>query len=280
MKNWIFIFFLLVVYSELISGQSLKLMTYNIRLNTSSDGVNAWPNRKDFVSSQILFYNPDIFGIQEAMPEQVSDLTTSLKNYNHFGMAREGINKGEASSIFYLKERFTVFKEGTFWLSETPDTISKGWDAACHRVCSYGLFFDKINDNFIWVFNTHLDHMGELARTNGLNLILSKINKLNTNNYPVVFMGDLNSNPDSERIKELKSKMYDCRDISVSKPFGPYGTFNGFNFCSKPEELIDYIFLSDKIYYKVIKYAVLTDNIEMQYPSDHFPVYVELEYAK
>jgi endonuclease/exonuclease/phosphatase family metal-dependent hydrolase len=280
MKYGISLFVFIIFYSSIISGQSLKLMTYNIRLNTSSDGINAWPNRKDFVSSQIIFYRPDIFGIQEAMPEQVKDLDSLLSDYNHFGKAREGLNKGEASSIFFLKERFNVFSEGTFWLSETPDTISKGWDAACHRVCSYGLFFDKINKNFIWVFNTHLDHMGELARTNGLNLILSKINELNTNKYPVAFMGDLNSGPDTDRIKSLKSKMYDCRDITFSKPFGPYGTFNGFNFCAKSEELIDYIFLSDKIQYKVKKYAVLTDNFDLKYPSDHFPVYVELEYAK
>ncbi len=279
MKKWTFFLFL-VLYSVIISSQSLKLMTFNIRLNTKSDGENAWPKRSDYLTSQILFYEPDIIGIQEALPEQVNDLDLMLSGYKHFGAAREGYNKGEASSIFYNESRLALFDQGTFWLSETPDTVSKGWDAACHRVCSYGLFYDKIFKKFVWVFNTHLDHIGEIARSKGLELIIKRISGLNTNNYPVVLMGDFNSAPETDRIKRLKNIMFDCKELSISKPFGPDATFNGFKFCEEPRDRIDYIFLSENSKYIVTKYAVLTDNLNLKYSSDHFPVYVELKYVE
>ena len=123
-------------------AQSLKLMTYNIRLDIDSDGENNWSNRKEFFTSQMQFYEPDIFGIQEAKPNQTIDIASVLSQYNNIGIGRNGLGKGESSNIFYKKERFKVLQNNTFWLSETPDVISKGWDAAFNRVCTYALFKD------------------------------------------------------------------------------------------------------------------------------------------
>jgi len=258
------------------NAQSLKLMTYNIRLDVQGDGENNWSHRKEFFTSQIQFYEPDIFGIQEALPNQVIDIASALSTYNHIGIGRDGINKGESSNIYYKKDRFEVLKNNTFWLSETPDVISKGWDAALNRICTYGLFKDLKTKNVFWVFNTHLDHKGELAKTNAILLILSKINSLNINKYPVFFMGDFNSNPSEERIISLKKVMLDTRDIAAEKPFGPTGTFNGFKHNEPVTELIDYIFLSKNNNFKVQKFAVLSDSKDLKYPSDHLPVYIEL----
>ena len=258
------------------NAQSLKLMTYNIRLDVEGDGENNWSHRKEFFTSQIQFYEPDIFGIQEALPNQVIDITSALSTYNHIGIGRDGINKGESSNIYYKKDRFEVLKNNTFWLSETPDVISKGWDAALNRICTYGLFKDLKTKNVFWVFNTHLDHKGELAKTNAILLILSKINSLNINKYPVFFMGDFNSNPSEERIISLKKVMLDTRDIAAEKPFGPTGTFNGFKHNEPVTELIDYIFLSKNSNFKVQKFAILSDSKDLKYPSDHLPVYIEL----
>ena len=274
------LFLLLFLGISNIFSQSLTLMTYNIRLNTESDGVNRWDNRKDFLTGQISFYEPDILGIQESMPGQVADMDSLLPAYIHIGTAREGEGKGESSSIFFKSDRFTIFAESTFWLSETPDKVSKGWDAAYNRVCTYGLFYDKQNKNFFWVFNTHLDHIGEIARTKSIELILKKINTVNTNNYPVFLMGDFNSTPDSDRILSLKKTMHDTREISKNKPFGPEGTFTGFRYDEPVKELIDYIFISKDDIYNVSKYAILTDSKEFRYPSDHFPVYVKLSFKK
>ena len=265
--------------SSISFAQSLKVMTYNIRLDIDSDGENSWTNRKDYFCGQVQFYEPDIFGIQEARPNQVIDINNKLSQYNNIGIGREGIGKGESSNIYYKKERFIVKEEKTFWLSETPNEISKGWDAAYNRVCTYGLFKDKITKKLFWVFNTHLDHIGEEARTNGITLIVSKIKEVNTKNYPVIFMGDFNSEPETERISNLKKEMNDSREVSEQKPFGPSGTFNGFNYNETVLKLIDYIFLS-RNNFEVLKYAILSDSKNLKYPSDHFPVYTEIKIKK
>lgn len=271
----IFIFMALGIFSY---AQTFKVITYNIRLNIESDGENAWPLRQDYLTSQIQFYEPDIFGIQEATPKQVTDISISLLIYNQIGIAREGEGKGESSNIFFKKDRFLLKETNTFWLSKTPDIISKGWDAAFNRVCTYALLKDKKSKKHIWVFNTHLDHIGEIARTKGIELILSKITELNTQNYPVIFMGDFNSEPTSERIIALKKVMNDTRDISEEKPFGPSGTFNGFKYSEPVTRMIDYVFVSKNNKLKVEKFAVLSDSRDLKYPSDHLPVIVKLSY--
>jgi endonuclease/exonuclease/phosphatase family metal-dependent hydrolase len=260
------------------NAQHLKIMTYNIRLDIESDKENDWTHRKDFFNGQIQFYAPDIFGIQEAKPNQVLDIATALPQYSYVGIGRDGVGKGESSNIFYAKGIFKVIESNTFWLSATPESISMGWDAACNRVCSYALLKNKQTNNMIWVFNTHLDHIGEEAKTKGLELILSKIEKLNTNKYPVVLMGDFNSEPETERIIKLKKIMNDAKTISKEKPFGPYGTFNNFKYNEASTHLIDYIFLSKSNAITVQKYAVLSDAKDLKYPSDHFPVFIEINY--
>ncbi|MBI9042090.1 endonuclease/exonuclease/phosphatase family protein [Lutibacter sp.] len=259
-------------------AQTFKAMTYNIRLNVAVDGENAWPLRKEFLTSQIQFYEPDILGVQEATPLQVAEMSVSLPLYNQVGVGRDGDGKGESSNIYYKKNRFIVIETATFWLSETPDEISKGWDAAYNRVCSYALLKDKKTKYKIWVFNTHLDHIGEEARTKGIELIMTKIKTLNTNNYPVIFMGDFNSDPATERIINLKKIMNECREVSIEKPFGPSGTFNGFKHNEPVTQLIDYIFISKNNKIVVDKYAILSDSKDLKYPSDHLPVFVKLRY--
>ena len=261
-----------------LNAQTLKVMTYNIRLDVASDGENDWNHRKDYFTSQIQFYEPDIFGVQEAKPNQVIDIATSLLQYDNVGIGREGIGKGESSNIFYKKERFRVKESNTFWLSETPNEISKGWDAAFNRVCTYALFKDLKTKKTFWIFNTHLDHIGKDARTKGIQLILSKIKELNTKKYPVIFMGDFNSEPNEDRIIALKKVMDDSREVSQEKPFGPSGTFNNFIHKEPVTKLIDYIFISKNSILKVKKYAILSDSRDLRYPSDHLPVYIEINF--
>jgi endonuclease/exonuclease/phosphatase family metal-dependent hydrolase len=211
------------------------------------------------------------------MPNQVLDLEQMLPQFNQVGIGREGQGKGESSNIFYKNEKLEVVETNTFWLSDTPDSISKGWDAACHRVCTYALFRGKDSDTLFWVFNTHLDHVGIEARVKAITLILSKMDQLNTANYPVVFMGDFNLEPEDKSIIDLKIKMNDARDVAIKIPFGPIGTFNNFEFDKPVTKRIDYIFISKNTKLEVKKYAVLTDSKNLRYPSDHFPVYVEIK---
>lgn len=252
------------------------MMTYNIRLDVESDGENAWSKRKDYFTSQIQFYSPDIFGVQEALPNQVTYIASALPNYNKFGIGREEEGKGEASAIYYKKDRFQVHETNTFWLSETPNKVSRGWDAACNRVCTYGLFKDLKTKKIFWVFNLHLDHIGEEARVKGVQLVLSKMKEINTKNYPAFLMGDFNSEPETKQIGEIKKVMDDTKDVSKEKPFGPYGTFNGFKHNEPVTLLLDYIFISKNSGLTIQKHAVLSDSKDLKYPSDHLPVLIEI----
>ena len=279
MKNLTFIAILLI-FAAITTAQSLKVITYNIRLDVAVDSENDWNHRRDFFTSQIRFYEPDIWGVQEATPNEMDDLHKLLPEYSHIGIGRDGIGKGEASAIFFKKDRFKVSNEQTFWLSETPDKISQGWDASYIRICTFGLFKDLKTKKTFWVFNTHLDHIGEIARTKGIEMILAKIKEVNKKNYPVIFTGDFNSEPETERIIYLKKAMTDTRDSSEQKPFGPSGSFNGFKFNEPVTRLIDYIFVDNSKRFRVKKYAILSDSKDLRYPSDHLPIFAELEFRK
>ena len=255
---------------------NLSVMTYNIRLDVASDGENKWANRKDFLVSQVQFYSPDIMGVQEARPNQMSDLESKLKEYKTIGIGRDGDNKGEFSAIFYNTKKLKVENENTFWLSETPHEVSKGWDAAYPRICTYGLFTLMESNQKIWVFNTHLDHVGVEAQLEGIQLILKKIDILNSDNYPVVVMGDFNVEPNSDLISKLKQTMNDSKELAKIS-FGSNGTFNGFKFEEPVTRRIDYIMVSNSNI-KVEKYGVLSSSKDLKYPSDHFPVIVNLNF--
>lgn len=276
--NKISLFILLVLNYNILFGQeTTKIMTYNIKLDYPKEDENSWGSRKGLIVGQINFYEPDIFGVQEALPNQMKYLDSTLVNYSYVGVGRDdGKNKGEYSAIFYKKETFKILKSSTFWLSETPNKVSMGWDAVCNRVCTYALFENKKTNTRFWVFNTHFDHVGKIARMESPKLILKQIADLNTKNYPVALMGDFNLEPETENIQLFKKDFNDSKDVSKTTPFGPIGTFNGFHFDKPVTRRIDYIFVS-KSNIKVLKYAVLSDSAACRYPSDHLPVYIEIQ---
>ncbi len=259
-------------------AQTYKAMTYNIRYGAAQDGENHWNLRKYFLKDQIAFYEPDFFGVQEAMHFQVKYLDSCFANYNYVGVGRDdGKEKGEYSAIFYNSDKFKALNQSTFWLSETPDKISVGWDAAMERICTYALFEVKSTKQQFLVFNTHFDHIGEQARIHSAQLIHNKIKELNTKNAPVLLMGDFNLEPTSEPIQFLSDKFNDSFIHSVESPFGSIGTLNAFECKETFSRRIDYIFTS-KNNIKVLKYATFTDSKDCKYPSDHFPVFVVFEF--
>lgn len=275
-KKLIFIVLICACYS-FGNGQNVRLMTYNIRYDNPGDKENRWDNRKEFLTDQIKFYEPDILGIQEGLDHQVKYINNSLVNYSFTGVGRnDGKTKGEYSGIFYKTEKYKIIETSTFWLSTTPDKISRAWDAALERICTYALFEDQENKQQFWFFNTHFDHRGEKARKNSAKLIISKIKKLNQNNYPVILTGDLNLKPEEDPIQLISKFMNDSKESASVVSFGPEGTFNGFNYNYTDSKRIDYIFTS-KTGINVKKYSVLTDSKNQRFPSDHFPVFIEIE---
>lgn len=253
---------------------TITLMTYNIRMNTEADGVNAWPLRKDKVTGLLKFHEADLFGVQEALPEQVKDLEAAFPDFEHVGVGRDdGIDKGEHMCIFFRKSRFEKLADGNFWLNENPDKPGLGWDAACNRTCTWIKLKDKITGKIFYHFNTHLDHRGATARLEGARLILKKMNELNIQHLPLVFTGDFNSVKSGDPIQTILKVLSDSREKCLTIPYGPEGTSGGFDVKLMPR-IIDYIFINDQV--KVLRHGFLTDSWGLYYPSDHLPVLAEV----
>jgi endonuclease/exonuclease/phosphatase family metal-dependent hydrolase len=254
---------------------AINIISYNIRLNVASDGENAWPKRKDNVKALVRFHDADILCVQEALPLQVDELLENT-NYAMEGVGRDdGKRAGEFSAIYFDKSRFIKKDGGTFWLSETPEKPSKGWDAALNRVCSWVRLFDKRNKKEFLVFNTHYDHIGVQARIESAKLLKRKIQEI-APKLPVVFTGDLNVTPETEAIATIKSFLIDAKEASVEPAYGPVGTFNAFKFDSPLKDKIDYIFVNKG--FKVQKFGVLSDSKDLRYPSDHLPIIARLSF--
>lgn len=248
----------------------IKVASYNIRLDTAKDSLNAWPLRKENVKALIQYHEFEIIGIQEAFHPQLLGLI-EMPGFAYFGAGRDdGKNAGEHSAILYKKDRFSIIKSGNFWLSENPDVPGKGWDATCcNRICSWAEFKDKRSGKRFYVFNAHFDHQGVVARRESGKLMVEKMKAI-AKDSPVICMGDFNSTPETEQIKVISSLLNDTFVVSKQPPYGPVGTINGFIFTAPMKQRIDYVFVSK--HFDVSKYAVLTDAKDQRYPSDHLPV--------
>lgn len=261
------------LYFSAQAQQEIKVMSFNIRLDVASDGDNRWDARKDKVAALMNYYEADFIGAQEVQHHQLQYLLQELKQYGSIGVGRDdGKEAGEYSNIFYNKEKFEVLQQSTFWLSPTPDSVSFGWNAACRRVCTYGLFQDKKTKQQLWVFNTHFDHLGDTARLESAKLVTEKIQQLTSTKHPIILTGDFNSKPAEAPAALMAKHLRNARDHSKEKPYGSADTWNGFAFDKKPEGCIDYIFLSQHSSMTIKKFATITDSYDKKYPSDHFPI--------
>ena len=260
---------------------SLNVMSFNIRLNHAGDSINAWPNRKDKVASQILFHEAHLVGVQEALPLQMDDLLQRLPGYQFAGVGREdGKRGGEFSAIFYDTSRLGLLKAETFWLAEQTDIPGKkGWDAAIERIVTWPLFRDKKTNKTFYHFNTHFDHVGQVARRESARLVLQKIKEI-AGDQPVILTGDFNAKPTDEPIMILTdinnpNHVIHSEAISETPHYGPLGTFNAFQSKETSNEPIDFIFIKNGI--KVLKHATLSQTWEGRFSSDHFPVLAVVE---
>lgn len=275
MRLYILSFLAICLSSVTGYSQSPTIMTYNIKYDNVNDTVNNWNDRKSSMVELIVTEAPDVVGMQEVLHNQLNYLNEKLSGYDYVGVGREdGKQKGEYSPILYQKEKYELLKSNTFWLSKTPDQISVGWDAALERICTYALFKEKSTDKEFYVFNTHFDHRGDKARKKSVKLILKKIDEINTQDLPVVLMGDLNLSPEKKSIQYLSKKMTDGLEVAKSKNEGPSGTFNGFNLQDPITQRIDYIFTRG---FSVSSYEHIDERLKSgKHISDHLPVKAEL----
>ncbi len=269
----------IVFLHGIVMAQTINLMTFNIRYNTERDGINKWDNRKDRAADMVKFYNADFCGMQEALIGQVNDMQERLPEYRHFGLGRDdGKEKGELSPIFYNNSRFKLLKQETFWLSETPEKPSKGWDANLPRIVTWGYFKDLKSNKKFYVFNTHYDHIGQVARAESSILVLKKIKEI-AGNKTTILMGDFNATPDSEPIKIIQTGLTNTKNLSSSPHFGPINSFSGFENKEKENTEIDHIFVN-KPTIKVNQHATLSNTWAGLFASDHHPVLVCINLGK
>ena len=246
---------------------TLKVMSYNIRLGSANDGTNSWALRYPATAEMIEDQMPDIFGVQEALASQIRFIEDNFVDYKSVGVGREdGKKDGEHMSIFWNKKTVSLLKWGTFWLSETPEKPSMGWDAACKRTATWALMKCKKTGKKFYYVNTHLDHKGTEAQKNGLKLIVDRIDDINPEGYPMILTGDFNITPDNPNLVELDSKMQSVR--KVAEKTDNHDTFNGWG---KGKGVIDYIYASGFSAYP--EYQTVTKRYaDRKFVSDHYPI--------
>lgn len=251
--------------------EGLKVMSYNIRLGSANDGTNSWALRYPATAEMIKDQAPDVFGVQEALSYQVYFIEENFRNYKSVGVGREnGKKEGEHMSIFWNTKTVKMLKWGTFWLSETPEKPSMGWDAACYRTATWALMKDKKTGKKFYFVNTHLDHVGKEAQKNGLKLIVDRIDKINKEGYPIVLTGDFNVRPDNKVLADLDTKMTSVRKIAAKTD--KHITYNGWG---KGNEIIDYIYVSG--FSSCPEYQTVTKRYaDRKFVSDHYPITARL----
>lgn len=248
----------------------LKVMSYNIRLGSANDGTNSWAMRYAATGEMLEDQKPDVFGVQEALDYQVRYIE-EMCGYEYVGVGREnGKSEGEHMAIFWNKKTVSMLKWGTFWLSETPEKPSMGWDAACRRTATWALMKDKKTGKKFYFINTHLDHKGAEAQKNGLKLIVDRLSEINPDGYPMVLTGDFNITPDNKALTELDAKMQSARKIAEKTD--SLDTYNGWG---RGSGVIDYIYVSGFSSCPEFQTVVKRYN-DRKFVSDHYPVVARL----
>ena len=253
--------------------RTVVLATYNLRVPCDQPPYD-WASRLPRVLASIETDRFDIFGVQEAVKRQLDDVL-SATGFAKVGVGRDDFAEGgEHSCIVYDPKRFTLLDGGTFALSETPDVAgSKSWNTSCPRIASWGKFKDSATGRDFCYYNTHLDHVSERARVEGIKMVVVHAGK-NGGGLPLVLTGDFNAHPDSETYRVASSLLRDAATVSETAKTGPEATFHAYHQREVTQKPIDYIFVSDGI--QVKSFAVDGRKFCGDWPSDHYPVYAEL----
>jgi endonuclease/exonuclease/phosphatase family metal-dependent hydrolase len=272
MKKYLSLSLFLMTVMLVFAQQNLAVMSYNIRLGSVDDGANHWNIRKQKLVDLIKYYDADFIGVQEAQVPQLEFIKQNNPQLDFIGLPRSEDDNAEYSAIFYKKDQYKILEQKTSWLSETPEKVSKGWDAAYNRIITYGLFQDKKTKKTFWVINTHFDHVGKVARQKSLELIDQLIQDLTKKkNVPTFFMGDFNMNHDDASVKYIQNKYLDTR-LNAELVYGPNFTWEDFKFNVKGTEILDYIFYKKNEKVTCKSFNTIDDFYDFKYPSDHLPI--------
>jgi len=269
MKRIFFLLALTVAAACAKTPRELTVMTMNMRYDNPEDGENGWRFRRGRIGELLGMRMPDVFGTQEVLANQFDDLRALLPGYTAVGVGREdGARAGEFNAVFFRRDRFELLDSGTFWLSEEPEKAgSRGWDGACERLATWVVLRDGDGAELLFV-DTHLDHVGEQARREGVELLLNRIGTLR-GGRPVVLTGDFNAEPSDEPIvRVLASGALRSAHAEAPEKSGPEWSFSDFGRLPEAERpLIDYIFYGSGL--EPVRCAILPDTLNGGYLSDH-----------
>lgn len=259
--------------------RDFEVMSFNIRYGTAKDEDNRWEKRKKLVFKVFRDHQPDIVGLQEALGFQIDEILAALPRYAFVGIGRNPGSGGEYSAILYDKKRFKVLEHETFWLSDTPEVASASWGNKLVRICTFARFEEKSTGHMFYVFNTHFDHQSEDSRTQSSLLIAERIADRDHLEDPYILMGDFNSGEETQAILSLLGEAIPAPHFEnaplvdsfralhpTAEEVGTFGAWIGKQDGAK----IDYVFVAPEI--EILDAAILHDNQDGRYPSDHYPV--------
>ncbi len=259
----------------------LSVMAFNIRYGTANDGENRWPLRRAQLLELLRTENADLIGLQEALHDQIVEITDALPAYAVIGIGRDdGQTRGEYAAILYRRDRFHVAESGTFWFSDTPSVVaSRSWGNTITRICTWARLVDRQGQTF-WIFNVHLDHQSQPSRERSTQLIAERIRARSTPTEPVIVTGDFNVGEANPALRPLlttsgagESLLLDT--FRVRHPDAvEVGTFTGFDPARTTGDKIDYVLASPA--FEVLDAAILRTAVDGRLPSDHFPVTARL----
>lgn len=262
-----------IAVQDIYAENELKVMSCNVRCIAPTDlGKKSWFYRADLIIKGIQNEQPSVIGFQEVTKWQYDYLCKTLGVFDSVITYRDDAFNSEGCPIFYRSDIYTLIDKGSFWLSETPEVMSKDWGAAHYRICSYAILKDNATETEFVVFNTHLDHISDEARINGIQVVLDKIEEFGS--IPAVLMGDLNAEEDSETYKSATENFLDAKyqteNTMTSATYQAWGA-------KLDSDCIDYVMVS-KTGFKVNSYKVVTDTYDGVYSSDHFPLVASLSF--
>lgn len=253
----------------------ISVISFNIRVDNAADGTNVWRNRRDAVVTMIERERPMLLGLQEAQPHQITYLSEHCPDYAWYGLGRDTGKVPPATDSYAAEETMAVFwrtaelellDKGTFWLSETPDQVSKGWDASYRRTCTWAGFRHKKSGQTCYFFNTHLDNDGKVAREESIKLLVSRMKTINSKRRVSFLTADFNSNVTDACFAPLHVYMRDARaNAAVSDD---YPSWNGYGASTGR---LDHVFFSgDNCTAR--EFRTLRGDYGVPYISDHYPV--------
>lgn len=260
--------------AEDAGNTQVRVLSFNIRYGTANDGENSWPHRAEFVCDLVRTSEADFIGLQEALRFQIDAIRKAAPGYAEHGVGRDdGKTRGEYSAILYRSERWKLDDGGTFWLSDTPETVaSKTWGNSIPRIVTWGRFVDRQTGRGLYVFNTHFDHQSQPSREKSSGLIVERIRK-RKHAEPVIVTGDFNAGEANPAIKTITAAGLVDTFRVLHPDAATVGTFNGFAGRDDGEK-IDYVFVDGGL--QVKQAEIVRTERDGRYPSDHFPVSAEL----